>query len=58
MKWIMLIGIALITTGCVYTTTEVVPYRQVIVAPVVKPVVLDVDYPGPLDVTTTTIDYY
>lgn len=55
MKWIMLLGITLLSTGCV---TEVVEYRQVTVAPVVEPVVLDVDGPEPLDVTTTTIDFY
>lgn len=58
MKWILLLGVASLVTGCVYSTTEVVQYRQVIVAPVVEPVVLDIDYPGPLDVATTTIDYY
>jgi hypothetical protein len=58
MKWLMLAGIALITTGCCYTTTEVVQYRQVTVMPVVQPVILDVDNPEPLDVTTTTIDFY
>ena len=58
MKWIIVLGITLITTACATTTTEVVEYRQVTVAPVIEPVVLDVDYPGPLDVTTTTIDYY
>lgn len=57
MKWMMLIGITLLATGCVYTT-NVVEYRQVAVAPVVEPVLLDVDYPQPLDVTTTTIDFY
>jgi hypothetical protein len=58
MKWTILIGIALLTSACVCSTTEIVQYRQVTVVPVVEPVVLDVDYPGPLDVTTTTIDYY
>ncbi len=59
MKWILLIAIALLTTGCCCVpSTAIVQYRQVTVAPVVEPVVLDVDYPGPLDVTTTTIDYY
>ena len=58
MKWLILIGVTLIATGCVTSTTEIVEYRQVTVAPVVEPVILDVDYPGPIDVTTTTIDYY
>jgi hypothetical protein len=57
MKWLILIGFSLIAAGCC-STTEIVQYRQVTVAPVVEPVILDVDYPGPLDVTTTTIDYY
>ena len=57
MKWTMLIGVILLTTGCC-CSTQVVQYRQVTVAPVVEPVILDVDYPGPIDVTTTTIDYY
>ena len=58
MKWIILIGVTLIAAGCCCSSTEIVQYRQVTVAPVVEPVVLDIDYPGPLDVTTTTIDYY
>ncbi|CEG57880.1 exported protein of unknown function [Legionella fallonii LLAP-10] len=59
MKWIVLIGIAVLASGCCcVTSSEIVQYRQVTVAPVVEPVILDVDYPGPLDVTTTTIDYY
>lgn len=57
MKWILLIAVTLIASGCC-TTTEVVEYRQVTVAPVVQPVLLDVDYPEQLDVTTTTIDFY
>ncbi|KTD65134.1 hypothetical protein Lsha_0503 [Legionella shakespearei DSM 23087] len=47
--------------GCCCTTAEVVEYRQVTltpVAPVVQPVIYDVYAPGPLDVTTTTIDFY
>ncbi|WP_165482376.1 hypothetical protein [Legionella moravica] len=58
MKWILLIGVALLSTGCVYTSTEVVEYRQVTVAPVVETVMFDYDQPGPIDVTTTTIDFY
>ncbi len=66
MKWITLVGMALILSGCgYYRTTEVVEYRQVMVAPVVQPA-----YCGPcgyaycdpcggsLDVTTTAIDFY
>ncbi|KGP64244.1 hypothetical protein EP47_04115 [Legionella norrlandica] len=59
MKWIILIVIAVTTTGCC-TMKEVVEYQQVtVVSPVVEPVLLDVDGPPePLDVTTTTIDFY
>lgn len=63
MKWIMLIGVTLFAAGCCCTSAEYVEYRQVTVAPVVaapvvQPVILDVDNPEPLDVTTTTIDFY
>lgn len=59
MKWILLIGVTLLSTGCgVYRSTEIVEYRQVVVAPVVETVMFDYDQPGPLDVTTTTIDFY
>lgn len=60
MKGIIILGIILLTTGCCCTNVQ---YRQVtvapvVVSPVVEPVILSADYPGPLDVTTTTIDYY
>jgi len=55
MKWIVLLGVTLLSMGCM---TEVVQYRQVTVAPVVEPVILNIDNPEPLDVTTTTIDFY
>jgi hypothetical protein len=61
MKGIIILGIILLTAGCCCTSTQLVQYRQVTVAPVVpvvEPVILSADYPGPLDVTTTTIDYY
>lgn len=59
MKWMILLsGITLLCAGCCCTNTEIIQYRQVAVAPVVQPVILDVDYPQPLDVTTTTIDFY
>jgi hypothetical protein len=70
MKWMMLTGVILITTGC--CCTQAVEYRRVVVSqpcctravpevtrvitPVVEPVV--VDYVEPVDVTTTTIDFY
>jgi len=54
MKWIMLIGISFILCSC--CTGTVVQYRQVTVAPVVENVTFyDVE---PIDVTTTTIDFY
>jgi hypothetical protein len=60
MKWILVIGVTLLSTGCcgVYQSTDVVEYRQVVVAPVVETVMFDYDDPGPLDVTTTTVDFY
>lgn len=65
MKSILLAGVALLTTGCCCNTTEVVQYKRVmpvtkvvtkVVSPVVQPVI--VDYVQPVDVTTTTIDFY
>jgi hypothetical protein len=68
MKWIMLAGIIGLTTGCCCTsTTQVIAYRQVSVVPVkrvaivpVRPVIepVTVEYVEPVDVTTTTIDFY
>lgn len=63
MKWIILLCMAALTAGC--CTTQVVAYRQVsvarvvpvrVVSPVIEPVL--VDYVEPVDVTTTTIDFY
>lgn len=56
MKWIMLIGIGFIITGCCCTTTRYVQYRQVAVVPVYETVIMNDQ--EPLDVTTTTIDFY
>ncbi|CAM2958893.1 hypothetical protein [Legionella worsleiensis] len=58
MKWIFLVTIAILSSGCVCTSTEVIAYRQVTVAPVVETVMFDYNQPGPIDVTTTTIDFY
>lgn len=71
MKRITYLGVAFLLTGCCCTGPEVVGYQQVGVVrghpvlapvlapgPVVQPAVLGVYYPGPIDVTTTTIDYY
>lgn len=62
MKWIMLLGIGFLVSGCTYYTQEVVSYRQVAVVPV-SPVVETVSYgvygvQEPLNVTTTTVDFY
>ena len=57
MKWILLIASVVLMAGCCCTTTDVIAYRQVTVTPVVEPIVYT--YPQqPLDVTTTTIDFY
>lgn len=67
MKWIMLMCVGLLTAGCccnnvgvvTYRQVAVVPvvsFRQVAVAPVIEPVIYS--YSEPLDVTTTTIDFY
>lgn len=78
MKWIALIGVPVVLTGCAccqtevvgstccrpaavvgYTKVGVVPVvAPVVVAPVVEPVMVDAGYIEPLDVTTTTIDFY
>ena len=66
MKWTILASIIFLTTGCC-CTNQVVEYRQVrvarvvpvvtrIVTPVIEPV--RVDYVEPIDVTTTSIDFY
>ncbi|MFA6302106.1 MAG: hypothetical protein WC627_03115 [Legionella sp.] len=62
MKWIVLIGIGFFIGGCTSYTQEVVEYRQVLVTPVV-PATGVVSYgvygiQEPLDVTTTTVEYY
>lgn len=58
MKWIILIGTVTMMAGCCCVNTEVVEYRQVAIAPVVEPVMVYPYSQGPVDVTTTTIDYY
>lgn len=57
MKWMILIGAVLFMAGCC-CTTQVVQYRQVAIAPVIEPVMIFPYSQGPIDVTTTTIDYY
>lgn len=57
MKWIILIGTVVFMAGCC-CTTEVVAFRRVVVAPVVEPAMVFPYSQGPIDVTTTTIDYY
>ncbi|MGL5741768.1 MAG: hypothetical protein ACRCXC_04070 [Legionella sp.] len=60
MKWIRLVVSIVFMAGC--CCTNVVAYRPVLVIPVVSQVIEHVRvyaYPqGPLDVTTTTIDFY
>lgn len=58
MKWIILLTLALLSTACVYSSDELVQYRQVTVTPVVEPAVVDTEYPGPLDVSGTTVSFY
>lgn len=54
-----------IASGCCCRATNLVAVRQVsvvpvvpVVSPVIQPVILDAGYVEPLDVTTTTIDFY
>jgi len=57
MKWIMLLGVSFILSSCCCTpTTRVVQYRQVAVTPVMETII--VNDQEPIDVTTTTIDFY
>jgi len=59
MKWITLIPVVLLLAACGYTTinsTEVVEYREVMVAPPYETV--DIVDEEPVDVTTTTVQYY
>jgi hypothetical protein len=58
MKWILLLGAVLLSNACVYRSTEIMQFRQVSVVPQTEHVILDVENPGPLDVSTTTIEYY
>lgn len=57
MKGIIVLGMVLILCSCCCVpVTRVVQYRQVAVTPVVETVIMnDVE---PIDVTTTTIDFY
>ncbi len=70
MKWIASLVLIIMLSSCGFTNTEVVEYRQV-VTPVVTTPVTSTIYTlpihqstiiyyddDPLDVTTTTIDYY
>jgi hypothetical protein len=67
MKWMILTGMIVIISGCccsnatteVYTYRQVVTpitYRQVAVRPIISPVVYETI--EPLNVTTTTVDFY
>ncbi|VEG91293.1 hypothetical protein [Legionella spiritensis] len=57
MKWIALIPVIFLLSACCCTrNTEVVEYRQVTVAPPYQSItILDEE---PVDVTTTTVEYY
>lgn len=62
MKWIMLLVIGFIISGCTFYNQEVVEYRQVMVVPT-QPMVETVSYgvygiQTPLNVTSTTVEYY
>ena len=57
MKWIVLLSAVVLMAGCC-CTGSVVTYRSVAVAPVIEPVLVYPYSQGPIDVTTTTIDYY
>lgn len=57
MKWITLIPVVLILSACGYVaSTEVVEYREVLVTPPYESITI-VDE-EPVDVTTTTVQYY
>jgi len=56
MKGILMIGICLLLSSCCCTSTQIVQYRQVSVAPVMEAVIMNDQ--EPIDVTTTTIDFY
>lgn len=60
MKWIPFLPVVLLLASCGFysttTSTEVVEYREVIVAPPYESVsIVDEE---PVDVTTTTVQYY
>lgn len=57
MKWILFIPVVFLLAACGYTSsTEVVEYREVVVAPPYETVsIVDEE---PVDVTTTTVQYY
>jgi len=58
MKYILLTAATLfIAVGCA-NNTEVIQYRQVSVTPVIEPGFIYQYDQGPIDVTSTTIDFY
>lgn len=56
MKWTVLIPLALLLSACGFRNTEIVEYRQVTVVPPYETITIVDDVP--VDVTTTTIEYY
>lgn len=56
MKGFLLLPLALLLTACGVTNTEVIQYREVTVAPPYSTIQVIQD--EPVDVTTTTVEYY
>ena len=57
MRWMLLLGVTLFMTACgTVTRTQVIEYRDVVVAPPVEEVTfIEAE---PVDVTSTTVYYY
>lgn len=60
MKWIAVLPVYFLLTGCVVYNKDVIEYQQVVVAAPPAPSLLTIvdDYPVDMTMTTTTIDYY
>ncbi len=60
MKWMTIVVTAVMLSACGFATTDVVEYQEVVVAPPISTVTVYDSYyqPVPIDVTTTTVDYY
>jgi hypothetical protein len=58
MKWLGLLALFGLLSACgTVTRTQIVEYREVSIAPVVNEVTI-IDDEDPVDMTTTTIEYY